>query len=72
MTPRNTNTGGVLEAMILRSRPGGRLAYWNMLAPRRRPEHLARRLRPLDDLAGRLHEADRAFFYSAFRVEEVL
>ena len=62
----------MLEAMIRRSRIGGRLAYWNMLAPRRRPEHLAHRLRPLDDVAARLHEADRAFFYSAFRVEEVL
>jgi S-adenosylmethionine-diacylglycerol 3-amino-3-carboxypropyl transferase len=62
----------MLEAMVRRSRPGGRLAYWNMLAPRRRPDHLAHQLRPLDDLSARLHEADRAFFYSAFRVEEVL
>ena len=62
----------MLEAMIRRSRTGARLAYWNMLVPRRRPEHLSHLLRPLDDLAGRLHEADRAFFYSAFRVEEVL
>jgi S-adenosylmethionine-diacylglycerol 3-amino-3-carboxypropyl transferase len=61
----------MLESIIRCSRHGARLAYWNMLAPRRRPEHLANRLRPLDDLAGRLHRADRAFFYSAFRVEEV-
>ena len=62
----------MLDAIVRCSRPGARLAYWNMLAPRRRPEHLRDRLRPLDDLAGRLHLADRAFFYSAFRVEEVL
>jgi len=62
----------MLEAIIRASRPGARLAYWNMLAPRRRPEHLAGRLRPLDELANRLHQADRAFFYTAFRVEEVL
>ncbi len=61
----------LLESIIRCSRHGARLAYWNMLAPRRRPEHLANRLRPLDDLASRLHGADRAFFYSAFRVEEV-
>lgn len=61
-----------LESILRRSRPGARLAYWNMLAPRRRPEHLAGRLRPLDDLANTLHRVDRAFFYSAFRVEEVL
>jgi len=58
--------------MTSRSRPGARLAYWNMLAPRRRPEQMADRLRPLDDLAARLHLADRAFFYSAFRVEEAV
>jgi S-adenosylmethionine-diacylglycerol 3-amino-3-carboxypropyl transferase len=62
----------MLEAIVSRSRPGARLAYWNMLAPRRRPDYLSDRLRPLDDVAGRLHRTDRAFFYSAFRVEEVV
>jgi S-adenosylmethionine-diacylglycerol 3-amino-3-carboxypropyl transferase len=62
----------MLEALIRAGRPGGRLAYWNMLAPRRRPERFANRLRSLDDLASELHRIDRAFFYSAFRVEEVL
>jgi len=62
----------MLEGILRRSRRGARLAYWNMLAPRRRPDYLGDRLRPLDELAGRLHLADRAFFYSAFRVEEVL
>jgi len=61
----------MLEAILRCSRPGARLAYWNMLAPRRRPEHLAPRLRPLEDLAETLHRSDRAFFYSAFRVEQV-
>ena len=49
--------------------PGARLAYWNMLAPRRRPEDMAAVLRPLPELAARLHAADKAFFYSAFVVE---
>jgi S-adenosylmethionine:diacylglycerol 3-amino-3-carboxypropyl transferase len=61
----------ILEAIVRRSHPGSRLAYWNMLAPRRRPDHMSHCLRPLDNLAGRLHLADRAFFYSAFHVEEV-
>jgi S-adenosylmethionine-diacylglycerol 3-amino-3-carboxypropyl transferase len=61
----------LLEAMVRAARRGSRLAYWNMLAPRRRPDHLASRLQPLTDLAARLHEQDRAFFYSAFIVEEV-
>jgi len=62
----------VLESILRCSRRGARLVYWNMLATRRRPDRLADRLTALDDLATRLHEADRAFFYSALRVEEVL
>jgi S-adenosylmethionine-diacylglycerol 3-amino-3-carboxypropyl transferase len=42
-----------------------------MLAPRRRPAAMAATLIPLDALSERLHLADRAFFYSAFVVEEV-
>jgi S-adenosylmethionine-diacylglycerol 3-amino-3-carboxypropyl transferase len=61
----------MLESILRRSRPGARLAYWNMLAPRRAPEHMAPRLRPLDDLAEALHRRDRAFFYMALRVEQV-
>jgi S-adenosylmethionine-diacylglycerol 3-amino-3-carboxypropyl transferase len=62
---------GMLESIVRCSRPGARLAYWNMLAPRERPEAMRDRLVPLDDLARRLHAEDRAFFYSAFRVEQV-
>ena len=61
----------MLDVIVRRSRPRARLAYWNMLAPRRSPDSMRDRLHPLDDLAGRLHLADRAFFYSAFRLEEV-
>jgi S-adenosylmethionine-diacylglycerol 3-amino-3-carboxypropyl transferase len=43
-----------------------------MLAPRRRPESMAGELKPLNDLAKRLHLRDKAFFYSAFVLEEVL
>jgi S-adenosylmethionine-diacylglycerol 3-amino-3-carboxypropyl transferase len=52
-------------------RPGARLAYWNMLAPRSRPESLAEVLDPRTGLAAELFARDKAFFYSAFRVEEV-
>ena len=61
-----------LEQLADAGRSGARLAYWNMLVPRRRPESLAGRLRPLPELAARLHHADKAFFYSVFVVEEVL
>jgi S-adenosylmethionine-diacylglycerol 3-amino-3-carboxypropyl transferase len=66
------NTAALLARLADASRPGGRLAYWNMLAPRRRPESLANRLQPRDDLAAPLFAEDKAFFYSALVVEEVL
>ena len=51
---------------------GGRLAYWNVLAERHRPDSMRALLRPLADLATHLHARDKAFFYSAFVVEEVI
>ncbi len=65
-------TERILEQLADRGRPGSRLAYWNMLAPRSRPESLGNRLQPLPDLAGNLYRLDKAFFYSRFVVEEVL
>jgi S-adenosylmethionine-diacylglycerol 3-amino-3-carboxypropyl transferase len=50
---------------------GARLAYWNMLAPRRRPESATASLHSRDDIAKPLHALDKAFFYSDFVVEEV-
>jgi S-adenosylmethionine-diacylglycerol 3-amino-3-carboxypropyl transferase len=62
----------LLKRLIETGRPGSRLAYWNMLAPRRRPEAMAGQLRSLDELARRLHGADKAFFYNHFVLEEVI
>ena len=62
----------VLTSIARTGRSGARLAYWNTLVPRSRPETLAGTLRPLGDLAQRLHRADKAFFYSRFVVEEVI
>lgn len=53
-------------------RPAGRLVYWNTLVPRSRPESLAHRLRPLDEVAAALHRQERAFFYSRLVVEEIV
>ncbi len=61
----------LLERICRSGRTGGRLAYWNMLAPRHRPAAMADRLRPLDDLSRRLFLQDKAFFYSDFVVEEL-
>lgn len=61
----------LLERLARAGKRGARLAYWNMLAPRCRPEGLAHRLRPVPD-GSRLLAQDKAWFYSAFVLEEVL
>lgn len=65
------NTAALLERLADAANPGARLAYWNMLAPRSRPESLAGKLRPLPELAERLLREDKAWFYSRFVIEEV-
>ncbi len=65
-----SNTRDLLEKIIASANPGARLAYWNMLAPRSRPQSLADRLVPCE--ADAMFAKDRAFFYSRFVVEEVI
>lgn len=62
----------VYGALLEHARPGARLAYWNMLATRRRPEDFAARVRELEAEAEALHARDRAWFYRAFRLDEML
>jgi S-adenosylmethionine-diacylglycerol 3-amino-3-carboxypropyl transferase len=52
-------------------RSGGRLAYWNMQAPRRCPPSLAGKVHTLDELSRSLYQSTTTFFYSAFYVEEL-
>jgi S-adenosylmethionine-diacylglycerol 3-amino-3-carboxypropyl transferase len=60
----------LLESLVRCGRPSSRLAYWNLVATRRRPRAMADRLRPLAGLASRLHARDKAFFYGGFVIEE--
>ena len=64
-------TRQVLDKILNAARSRGRLAYWNMLAPRRSPDEWQDRIRYLKDLGNNLLLKDKAFFYSAFIVEEV-
>lgn len=66
------NTAGLLEKLVAAANPGARLAYWNMLAPRSRPDSMAACLNPCAEEADALFQQDRAFFYSRFVVEEVV
>ena len=52
------------------TRPGGRLVYWNMLAPRACPAALADRVIAHRDEAAALYRQDKAFFYRALVIEE--
>ena len=62
----------LLRRLIQAAKPGARLAYWNFLVPRRRPDSLATFLKPLKELSDSLFRRDKAFFYSDFVLEEVL
>lgn len=59
----------VYTALVGKARPHARLAYWNMLVPR---GPASDRVRPLEGAAAGLHREDRAWFYSAFHLDEVL
>lgn len=65
-------TGTLLHAIADWARPGARIAYWNMLAPRSAPESLDGKIQSHKEIAARLHLEDKAFFYSAFVLEEVV
>lgn len=60
-----------LARMVPLGRSGARLAYWNMLAPRHRPDALACHFDELTECAAELFSRDKAFFYSAFVVEQL-
>jgi S-adenosylmethionine-diacylglycerol 3-amino-3-carboxypropyl transferase len=64
------NSHALLRRVVDSARPGARIAYWNMLAPRSRPESMSHVLRPLQERSDALHARDKAFFYSRFVLEE--
>lgn len=70
MSPENTQA--LLERCVNHGRSGGRIAYWNMLVPRSRPDSMADVLKPLEELSTELHLKDKAFFYSRFVAEEIV
>jgi S-adenosylmethionine-diacylglycerol 3-amino-3-carboxypropyl transferase len=61
-----------LDRIVRSARDGARLVYWNMLADRKSPPELRDRLEVLDDLAKALHLQDKAFFYKALVIEQVI
>ncbi len=61
----------ILELLIKVGKKGGRLAYWNMLVPRRSPEYLREHLLPLKETVDWLTQKNKVFFYSDFILEEI-
>ncbi len=62
----------LLPKLVRVSRNHARMAYWNLLAKRRRPASMDNEIRPLDKLAQQLLRQDKAFFYQDFILEEVI
>lgn len=60
----------VYSQLLAVLKPKGRIAYWNMLAPRSCPAAFKNDVTELSELSQHLHQGDLAFFYSAFVVEE--
>ncbi len=58
-------------AIAALARPGARMVYWNLLAPRAVPDGWRDRVTAHRTLAEALHARDRAWFYGAFHVDEV-
>jgi S-adenosylmethionine-diacylglycerol 3-amino-3-carboxypropyl transferase len=65
-------TEAIFGKLVCALRPGGRLCYWNLFVPRAPAAPSRARLRPHTAAAEALWRSDRAFFYRAFHLEEVL
>lgn len=65
-------SAAVYGALLETARPGARLAYWNMLVPRKLASTQPARVRALGTEAEALFARDQAFFYNAFVLEEVV
>ncbi len=62
----------VLSLVVESSEAGARLAYWNLLVPRSRPESLTDRIERDVARSAEMLLRDRAFVYGGFHVERVL
>ena len=61
----------LLRLTVAAARPGARVAYWNLLVPRQRPESMAQQLSRDPVKEADWIQRDRAFVYGAFHLETV-
>ncbi|MDH5382848.1 MAG: BtaA family protein, partial [Cyclobacteriaceae bacterium] len=52
--------------------PGGKIAYWNLMVPRRISKLYSEEVEYLEDLSKRLTSVDKGFFYNAFIIDQKL
>ena len=62
----------LLEGVARSGAPGARVAYWNMMVERCSPGSMMDRLSRADEKAMDLFLRDKAFFYRAFILEQVV
>lgn len=63
-------TARVYGRLLDRASPGGRLVYWNMMAPRSAPAEFEGRVQRLAEFEDRMKRLDKAFFYADLVIEE--
>ena len=61
----------IFALVYRKAKNGARLAYWNLMVPRSRPESMAAQFLPQKERSAALHLQDRAFFYSKFQLDLV-
>jgi S-adenosylmethionine-diacylglycerol 3-amino-3-carboxypropyl transferase len=66
------NYENLLKKLVRVGKTSARLAYWNLLAKRSRPENMKNLLYSHNEEATELYQQDKAFFYSAFILEEII
>jgi S-adenosylmethionine-diacylglycerol 3-amino-3-carboxypropyl transferase len=59
----------LLRAVRRAAAPGARIAYWNLLAERRRPASMRRSLAEREERGRFLHAHAQTFFYQALVLE---
>ncbi len=57
--------------LVSATAPQGRLAYWNLMVPRRISDEFAEQVLHLKDLSNDLAALDRGFFYNQFTVDQI-
>lgn len=62
----------IYDKLICSANNNARVVYWNMLAPRFAPDSLSKNVDSKTDIAKKLFLQDKAFFYSALRIEEIV